>query len=536
MAFTPIALTVPQYSAGNPALPASGWVLKAYKAGTATVLQMATDSTGLTLVNDIVLNAEGEPEVTSNVVIPHINESFKLALYPTQAAADANTGERWNPDNLTATGISASIVDTLATIPLLRAFTGTATSIILQGSVTAGDGKGALYRLVTGSPPATFVDDGAATIVPTGGDGSSAWLLINTTSERIRLIATSDLTLISTTHAFQIGLSTGLNIAADINEIMARNNGAISVLGLNNDGGDVTMRVSANGFNFTNTEIQVVSPSADRDFTVTPKGTGANDFKSGAINENKGADIASATTTDIGAATGNFVDVTGTTTITALGTVKAGVRRIVQFDGILILTHNATSLILPGGANITTAAGDTAVFLSLGGGNWKCTRYTVDLQSLAGSVLRTEIATTSGTSHSFTSIPAWVQKITLMFDACSIASGNIEMEIGDSGGFEITGYVSTEVYIDATPAGASITDAFTIGQTVLSAPNVTGVLTLTLGDTSNTWFLFGALQNNGANETYLITGRKSLSATLDRLQIKSTAGAFDGGTFNIMLE
>ena len=47
-----------------------------------------------------------------------------------------------------------------------------------------------------------------------------------------------------------------------------------------------------------------------------------------------------------------------------------------QFDGILTLTHNGSSLILPGGANITTAAGDTAGFVSLGSGNWKCEWYT----------------------------------------------------------------------------------------------------------------------------------------------------------------
>ena len=90
----------------------------------------------------------------------------------------------------------------------------------------------------------------------------------------------------------------------------------------------------------------------------------------------KGADLASATTTDIGAATGNFVDITGTTTITGFGTVAAGTRRVVQFDGVLILTHNASSLILPGGANITTAAGDVAVMVSLGSGNWICTGFT----------------------------------------------------------------------------------------------------------------------------------------------------------------
>lgn len=93
------------------------------------------------------------------------------------------------------------------------------------------------------------------------------------------------------------------------------------------------------------------------------------------INFAKGADISSASTTDIGAATGNVVDVTGTTTITGLGTVQAGTTRFVRFTGILTLTHNGTSLILPTGADITTAAGDEAIFVSLGSGNWRCANY-----------------------------------------------------------------------------------------------------------------------------------------------------------------
>lgn len=96
----------------------------------------------------------------------------------------------------------------------------------------------------------------------------------------------------------------------------------------------------------------------------------------GALNEAKGTNIASAATTDIGAATGNYVVVTGTVTITALGTVQAGTRRVVEFAGALILTYNATSLILPGSVNITTAAGDVAEFISEGAGNWRCVGYT----------------------------------------------------------------------------------------------------------------------------------------------------------------
>ena len=109
---------------------------------------------------------------------------------------------------------------------------------------------------------------------------------------------------------------------------------------------------------------------------------GSGDFKSdgtvamtGALNWSATQTIASDTTTDIGAATSNSVIVSGTTTITALGTIAAGAERVVQFSGALTLTHNATSLILPGGASITTAAGDVAYFVSLGTGNWCCTGY-----------------------------------------------------------------------------------------------------------------------------------------------------------------
>lgn len=77
----------------------------------------------------------------------------------------------------------------------------------------------------------------------------------------------------------------------------------------------------------------------------------------------KGANVASAATCDIWAgADGDYIHVTGTTTITALGTAPhAGAERTVIFDGALTLTHHATNLIIPGGANITTAAGDRMI-------------------------------------------------------------------------------------------------------------------------------------------------------------------------------
>lgn len=98
----------------------------------------------------------------------------------------------------------------------------------------------------------------------------------------------------------------------------------------------------------------------------------------------KGADIASAATTDLGAIEGLSHDITGTTTITSFGTVREGILKIVKFEGALILTHNATSLILPGGASIATADGDIGIFISEGSGNWRCVTYFAAAEGIGG--------------------------------------------------------------------------------------------------------------------------------------------------------
>ncbi len=83
--------------------------------------------------------------------------------------------------------------------------------------------------------------------------------------------------------------------------------------------------------------------------------------------------LVSATTTDIGAQNSVFLNITGTTTITSFGTNYNGPR----FDGALTLTHNATTLILPGTANITTAAGDSAIVVPSGSpaNGWRVAGY-----------------------------------------------------------------------------------------------------------------------------------------------------------------
>lgn len=101
--------------------------------------------------------------------------------------------------------------------------------------------------------------------------------------------------------------------------------------------------------------------------------------------------VASATTCDIGAAQAAKIIISGTTTITSLGTT-AHKRRFVKFSGALTLTHDATALILPDGRNIQTVAGATAIFLSDSTGNWTCWSY-----QRPSPVVGQQIFTASGT-------------------------------------------------------------------------------------------------------------------------------------------
>lgn len=90
----------------------------------------------------------------------------------------------------------------------------------------------------------------------------------------------------------------------------------------------------------------------------------------------KSSDVASASTTDLCAAgIGIFTHVTGTTTINNLGTCAAGVMRVVEYTGATTVTHNATSLINLTAADRKTAAGDMAVYVSEGSGNWREVNY-----------------------------------------------------------------------------------------------------------------------------------------------------------------
>jgi hypothetical protein len=130
---------------------------------------------------------------------------------------------------------------------------------------------------------------------------------------------------------------------------------------------------------FPNNNSQLISPADLRSWledgttsfvTQKDKSTLEN-----AIFEAKGTTLPSAGVVNLNSATGNYLHISGTDTINSFGTCPAGARFVLMFEGILTLTYNATSLIIPGLANKTTAAGDCCMIVSEGSGNWRIVGY-----------------------------------------------------------------------------------------------------------------------------------------------------------------
>lgn len=256
----------------------------------------------------------------------------------------------------------------------------------------------------------------------------------------------------------------------------------------------------------------------------------------------KGADIASvAGTMDIGAVEGLMHDITGANAITGLGTVRAGILKVLKFEGAATLTHNATSLILPGGANILCANGDVGIFISEGSGNWRCLAFMPAALTPKRPVLGTAQASTSGTSIDFTGIPAGTKRIVISFVGVSTNGTSIPLvQLGD-GAIETTGYVSGASLQQNSGSNVytSSTAGFVLNPNGSANAVNQGSMVLTLVDaTAFTWVASYSGNDSGVTASVHGGGSKSLSSELDRVRITTAGGTdtFDAGTINILYE
>ena len=212
------------------------------------------------------------------------------------------------------------------------------------------------------------------------------------------------------------------------------------------------------------------------------------------------ANVASATTCSIGTyLAGDTLYITGTTTINSFGVSTTGTIRNIIFNGVIILNYNATSMILPTSSNITTAIGDTAMFICTDGPNgyWTC----LDYQRKDGSpVSLTSLALVNPTANNITykatpvSITAWsytgttTTTITLTVAShtfvvndfisvtgltTSTAVSTANNYIIPNGVYQVTAITSTTIqYTITTPSALTLTptvsSATVIGQTVVN--------------------------------------------------------------------
>ena len=165
---------------------------------------------------------------------------------------------------------------------------------------------------------------------------------------------------------------------------------------------------------------------------------------------------------------------------------------------------------------------------------------TVTAAQLNSPTLMTAQASTSGTAIEFTSIPAWAKRITVMWAGLSTNGTSYpQVQLGDSGGYETSGYVMAHAAITTSSAGAAgATSGFLIRQANAAVAS-SGMMTLALLDAAtNLWVASATFGREGDDSAGYCAGHKALSAALDRLQLTTVNGtdAFDAGTINVMYE
>jgi hypothetical protein len=162
--------------------------------------------------------------------------------------------------------------------------------------------------------------------------------------------------------------------------------------------------------------------------------------------------------------------------------------------------------------------------------------------TLAPIVSGTAVASTSGTSIDFTGIPSWVRRVTVVLSEVSTSgTSGVRLQLGDSGGIETTGYSSSGGWAGPSSSATFSTSGFDASGDSGATVSRSGSFVFSLlSSTSNTWTLQGMFTAGSAagNFVFLLTGGKTLSATLDRVRITTVNGTdtFDAGTINILYE
>jgi len=169
----------------------------------------------------------------------------------------------------------------------------------------------------------------------------------------------------------QIKKQSGAGSLVDGVQVAATHTGRLDIGGVQLDGGTGYCVAVATGLSRSTSIITVellenLTTPANR---LSDADNTAASFETPYNVGRKWTDIAAASSTNIGAADGDFGDVTGSgVNIADLGSARAGVERTVRWTGSNTLNYDATKIITRT-KKLQTQAGDTTVFRSLGPGS-----------------------------------------------------------------------------------------------------------------------------------------------------------------------
>jgi hypothetical protein len=151
----------------------------------------------------------------------------------------------------------------------------------------------------------------------------------------------------------------------------------------------------------------------------------------------------------------------------------------------------------------------------------------------------TAVASTSGTAIDFTGIPSWVKKITVMFSGVSTnGTSNMQIQLGNSGGIETTGYVGLVSRLGSSGASSVVaTSGALFTESTLAANTYQGSVVIA-NLSGNAWVFSGLVAPAVSSNMTMNTATKTLSDTLDRIRITTVNGTntFDAGSINILYE
>lgn len=168
---------------------------------------------------------------------------------------------------------------------------------------------------------------------------------------------------------------------------------------------------------------------------------------------------------------------------------------------------------------------------------------TLTLPTITGTVgilvSGTAVASTLGTSIDFTSIPAGVRRITVMFNGVSTnGTSPQQVQIG-SGSVDTTGYTGGQAAVlNSNITGtSSITTGFAWNTAGSASTSVYGTIVLTLVS-GNIWVANGNGWDVQGSRGMILAGGKTLSGSLDRVRVTTVGGTdtFDAGSINILYE